>query len=258
MQDVSKSWNGGRDRILDSIEFALEPGQLVSLVGANGAGKTTLLRIVAGLISPDTGTVAVDGLSSRSERREYHRRVGFLTAGQSGLYARFSVRDHSSTGRASRSYRGANDDSVERTLRRFGLETMSAQRADRLSMGQRQRLRLAMTFLHDPSLVLLDEPHTSLDPDGLELLTGAVSGFVANGGTGIWCAPAAAEVQIRVDTRLRARRWSGDARVSTAVDVDAAFAVAGATFGLQDLSPASRAGAGRSSRSRSSTTSRGS
>jgi ABC-2 type transport system ATP-binding protein len=201
VRDVSKSWNGGRDRILDSIELALEPGQLVSLVGANGAGKTTLLRIVAGLISPDTGTVAVDGLSSRSERREYHRRVGFLTAGQSGLYARFSVRDHLEYwARIAFVPRRERRDSVERTLRRFGLETMSAQRADRLSMGQRQRLRLAMTFLHDPSLVLLDEPHTSLDPDGLELLTGAVSGFVANGGTGIWCAPAAAEVHIRVDT----------------------------------------------------------
>jgi heme ABC exporter ATP-binding subunit CcmA len=201
VRDVSKSWNGGRDRILDSIALALAPGQLVSLVGANGAGKTTLLRIVAGLISPDAGTVAVDGLSPRSARREYHRRVGFLTAGQSGLYARFSVRDHLEYwARIAFVPRRQRRGAVERALQRFGLETMSAQRADRLSMGQRQRLRLAMTFLHDPSLVLLDEPHTSLDPDGLELLTEAVSGFVANGGTAIWCAPAAAEVQLRVDS----------------------------------------------------------
>jgi ABC-2 type transport system ATP-binding protein len=203
VRGVCKSWNGVRFPILDSIELALEPGRLVSLVGANGAGKTTLLRIVAGLISPDTGTVVVDGLSPRSQRREYHRRIGFLTAGQSGLYARFSVQDHLEYwARIAFVPRRERRKAVDRTLRRFGLERMSTQRADRLSMGQRQRVRLAMTFLHDPSLVLLDEPHTSLDPDGLELLHEAVSTFVERGGTGIWCAPAAAEVHVSVDAAL--------------------------------------------------------
>ena len=94
LRDVSKSWNAGRDRILDSVDLALEPGTLASLTGVNGVGKTTLLRIIAGLIAPDRGAVTVDGLSVSSQRREYQRRIGFLAAGQTGLYARFSVRQH--------------------------------------------------------------------------------------------------------------------------------------------------------------------
>jgi heme ABC exporter ATP-binding subunit CcmA len=196
---VTKSW-GGERRVLDAVDLELEAGALASLVGANGAGKTTLLRILSGLISPDTGTVVVDGLEPRSHRREFHRRIGFLTAGQSGLYARFSVNDHLKYwARIAFVPRRERRAVVERTLHRFGLETLSTQRADRLSTGQRQRLRLAMTFLHDPSLVLLDEPHASLDREGLGLLHGAVSRFVANGGTAIWCAPTTAEVELPVD-----------------------------------------------------------
>jgi heme ABC exporter ATP-binding subunit CcmA len=199
VRGVTKSW-GAQRRVLDSVDLALDAGALVSLVGANGAGKTTLLRILSGLIGPDAGRVVVDGLEARSKRREFHRRIGFLTAGQSGLYARFSVQDHLAYwARIAFVPRDERGEIVERTLQRFGLETLSTQRADRLSTGQRQRLRLALTFLHDPSLVLLDEPHTSLDPEGLGLLQEALSSFVANGGSAIWCAPAADEVQLPVD-----------------------------------------------------------
>jgi ABC-2 type transport system ATP-binding protein len=201
---VSKSWNGGRDQLLDAIDLTLEEGTRVSLVGANGAGKTTLLRILAGLIFPDRGDIVLNGLTVASNRREYQRRMGFLPAGQTGLYARFSVRDHldywahiAFVGRRERR------DAVERTLRRFELAGMSTQRADRLSMGQRQRLRLAMAFLHEPSLVLLDEPGTSLDPEGLDVLREAVVSFVEGGGTAVWCAPDSNDVHLKVDAAFR-------------------------------------------------------
>jgi ABC-type multidrug transport system ATPase subunit len=78
---------------------------------------------------------------------------------------------------------------IDRTIARFALEELSSRRVDRLSMGQRQRVRLAMAFLHSPRLVLLDEPRTSLDSDGTALLTEALREHRAQGGAAIWCAP---------------------------------------------------------------------
>lgn len=196
---VSKSWDRGRQRVLDAVDLVLEPGMLTSLVGSNGAGKTTFLRIVAGLIAPDSGTVTVDGLQPERDRREYQRRIGFLSAGQTGLYARFTVIQHLRYwARIAFVDRGRRAAAVERSLERFALEPIASKRADRLSMGQRQRVRLAMTFLHEPRLVLLDEPRASLDDDGRGALVATLDAFVGDGGAAIWCAPAADEIELPV------------------------------------------------------------
>lgn len=200
---VSKRWQGTSGPVLDSVEFGLEPRTTACLIGVNGAGKTTLLRILAGLIWADEGTVSLDGLTVAGDRREYQRRIGFLTAGQSGLYARFTVREHLAYwSRIAFVPRRVRRERIEAALHQFGLEPLVAKRADRLSTGQRQRLRLAMTFLHVPSLVLLDEPQSSLDPEGLTVLAETVSQFVADGGVAIWCAPTRGEVLVPVDVKL--------------------------------------------------------
>jgi ABC-2 type transport system ATP-binding protein len=203
LRGVTKSWREGPGLVLDSIDLDIRPGTVVSLVGANGVGKTTFLRILAGLITADAGTVSLAGLTVSSTRREYERRVGFLQAGQSGLYARYSVRDHLALwARLAFVPRSHRRDAIERTLHSFGLESLATRRADRLSTGQRQRLRLALTFLHEPSLVLLDEPATSLDPDGIELLQRAVSASVTRGSATVWCAPTTADVFVRAEFGL--------------------------------------------------------
>jgi ABC-2 type transport system ATP-binding protein len=200
LRGVSKTWRDGAGTVLDSIDLDIRPGSLVSLVGANGVGKTTFLRVVAGLITADSGTVSLAGLTARSARREYQRRVGFLQAGQSGLYARYSVREHLAFwARIAFVPRSHRRDAVEQSMHSFGLESLGARRADRLSTGQRQRLRLALTFLHDPPLVLLDEPNTSLDSDGVELLHAAVSKAVLRGSATVWCAPTADDVSVPAD-----------------------------------------------------------
>ena len=188
LHDVAKRW--GEVSILEGLDLEVAPGTSAWVGGHNGAGKTTLLRIVAGLLQADSGTVTFDGLSPSADRRRYQSRIGFLSAGDRGIYARLSVRQNLDLWtRLSFVPRRECRSVVQRALQRFALEQLGDARADRLSLGQRQRLRLAGAFLHSPGLVLLDEPANSLDDEGLELLSAALADLNAGGGICIWCAP---------------------------------------------------------------------
>lgn len=189
----------GKRMILDGIELSLPRGTTTWISGDNGAGKTTLMRLLAGLILADRGTILFEGLSVDGDRRTYQSNVGFLAAGDTGLYARLSVRQNlqfwAGLAFIPRSRRSAD---ISRAIERFGLTDLATRRTDRLSLGQRQRVRLALTFLHTPRLVLLDEPSASLDEDGVALLLGAVDDHAAAGGTTVWCAPAR-QAEVRHD-----------------------------------------------------------
>ena len=193
LDDVWRHWGRGRSRwaVLRGVSLHVAPGTAVRVGGSNGAGKTTLLRIATAILAPDAGTVVVDGISSDGSWREYHRRIGFLSAGDRGLYARFSVRGHLDfCARISMLAPDERIELIERALVNFGLSDIATRRADRLSQGQRQRLRLALTFVHRPKVLLLDEPRNSLDDDGLTMLIGAVDDVLARRGAVIWCSPA--------------------------------------------------------------------
>lgn len=186
---LRKSW--GPRAVLDGLDLGVQAGSLVGVGGANGIGKTTLLRICAGLIRADGGAVALAGLDPRRDRAAYQRRVGFLAAGDRGLYARLTTRQHLELwGRVSLLGRTRLPAAVERISERLALAELAEQRLDRLSMGQRQRVRLAMAFLHEPELVLLDEPLNSLDQRGSGLLLECVAELCGRGGAVVWCAPA--------------------------------------------------------------------
>jgi ABC-2 type transport system ATP-binding protein len=204
LQGVSKRWHRKAPPILNGIDLSLAPGTAVLLTGRNGAGKTTLLRVASGLITPDSGDVRVRGLSPERSRREFHRRVALLSPGDSGLYARLSVRRHLDlAGRLALMKRSERAASVERAIDDFALRPLAERRVDRLSMGQRQRVRVAMAFLHDPQLVLLDEPGTSLDEPGVALLNAAVSRLLGRAGAAIWCEPAGSRSDFPFDRRLQ-------------------------------------------------------
>jgi ABC-2 type transport system ATP-binding protein len=204
LQGVSKRWHRKAPPVLDGIDLSLTPGTAVLLTGRNGAGKTTLLRVASGLITPDRGDVRVRGLSPERSRREFHRQVALLSPGDSGLYARLSVRRHLDlAARLALMARPERAAAVERAIDDFELRPLGDRRVDRLSMGQRQRVRVAMAFLHDPLLVLLDEPGTSLDEPGVALLYAALSRLLGRGGAAIWCEPAGSRSDFAFDRRLR-------------------------------------------------------
>jgi ABC-type multidrug transport system ATPase subunit len=204
---VTMRWRGRDPRVLDELDLLVERGRVVHVVGRNGAGKTTLLRVASGLLTPERGIVCLTGLSPERDRRQYQRRLGLLQAGDHGLYARMTVRRHLHfwTGLYALP-RAGRDEAVAGALERFALTELAGRRVDRLSTGQRQRVRLASAFIHRPRLVLLDEPRNSLDEEGLELLAAAVADHAAEGGAVLWCSPAVESGDLPCDAVYRLER----------------------------------------------------
>jgi len=204
-QAVWRHWGRGRKRwaVLRDINLAVPAGTAISIAGGNGAGKTTLLRIATGVLEADSGSVAIEGITANQNWREYHRRIGFLSAGDRGLYARLTVRRHldywASLAIMTRADRKP---AVDETIDRFGLSELANRRADRLSQGQRQRLRLALSMLHEPKVLFLDEPRNSLDADGLEVLTASVRNLLRRGGSLVWCSPFGEDQPMTFDRNL--------------------------------------------------------
>ena len=200
---LTKWWPGRATATLDRLDLEMRPGDVLSITGRNGAGKTTLLRILGGLVAPDSGDVRLGEMALGRRRGAYQRQIGLLTPGDRGLYARVTVQ-----GNLDLWARMALLEATERAAaiayssRRFALAELNDTRVERLSMGQRQRLRLALAFMHEPHLVLLDEPATSLDSDALALLRNAVEDLAARGGLCIAVAPEGAESGMHTGDRL--------------------------------------------------------
>jgi heme ABC exporter ATP-binding subunit CcmA len=204
LRGVSKRWAPDRPPVLDELQLELATGELVAVEGRNGIGKTTLLRVIAGLLVPDHGEVRLAGIDPERDRAGYNRRLGLLTAGNSGLYARLGVDEIIAfwAGQAMlpRARRRA---AIADVLESFSLHDVRGRRVDRLSMGQRQRLRLALAFLHGPELVLLDEPSTSLDADGVAIIAAALDRHRTRGGAAIVCAPDSEQAPLGLDRTLQ-------------------------------------------------------
>lgn len=198
LTQIHRSW--GANHVLRGIDLVLARGARGFLGGRNGAGKTTLLRIAAGLLEPDAGTVRLAGLDPHRDRRDYQRRLGYLPAGNGGLYARLSVRQNLELwARLALLPRSQREEALARGIHHFDLAELEHSRVDRISMGQRQRVRLAMSLLHDPEVVLLDEAHTSLDDEALDLLGRALGERHERGGAALWCAPTQTDAPLEFD-----------------------------------------------------------
>jgi ABC-type multidrug transport system ATPase subunit len=193
-----KSWRSVR--VLDGADLAVNPGERVWIGGRNGAGKTTLLRIAAGLILPEAGTIRLHGLDPERDRQEFQHKLGFLSAGNSGLFARLTVRDNLEyTAGIALVPRSRRRHAIDATIERLGIGHLAPHRVDRLSMGQRQRVRIAGSLLHDPPMLMFDEPETSLDDEGLSAVRELLQEHAAGGGTALICSPSHEKVALDID-----------------------------------------------------------
>jgi ABC-2 type transport system ATP-binding protein len=151
-------------RALKGVSLNVAAKTITALVGPNGAGKTTLLRCLAALDSPYSGKVAIDGLDTAKSPREIHARLGYLPDFY-GLYDQLSVRRCLTYAAASRGLAPALiPAAVERAAARVGLVDRLESKAEELSRGLRQRLAIGQAIVHEPQVLLLDEPAAGLDP----------------------------------------------------------------------------------------------
>jgi heme exporter protein A len=157
----------GRRRAVDNVDLALQPGDCLGLFGPNGAGKTTLLRVIAGLLRPTKGTVHVEGNSVYEVTVRRH--IGLISH-QSMLYRALTARENVEF--AARLY-GVNDPraAATRALERMRILDRRDTPVRSLSRGLQQRVSIARAIVHEPSVVLLDEPYTGLDAAGGAALT---------------------------------------------------------------------------------------
>lgn len=149
---------------VDALDLRVPRGATYGLLGANGAGKTTFIRMVTGYLLPSRGTVRVLGRSPVSEAAAVHRRVGFVME-TSRLYPELRVVGFLRFAGGARGLAGgALAAAVDRVVQRFGLAQVARRPVGNLSKGYQQRVSLAQAFLHDPPLVIVDEPTGGLDP----------------------------------------------------------------------------------------------
>ena len=165
---------------LDRCTFTACPGRLTGFLGPNGAGKTTAMRAVFGLVELDAGTVRWRGRPVRAADRA---RFGYMPE-ERGLYPRMRVRDQL-VYMGQLSGRGAKDvtRSVDAWLERLGLAGRAADRLDRLSHGNQQRVQLIAALVNEPDLLVLDEPFSGLDPIAMGAMSDLLSGLAAKGAT---------------------------------------------------------------------------
>jgi heme exporter protein A len=151
---------------LAGVSVRVEPGQTLAVLGGNGAGKTTLLRVLAGLLRPHGGTARVLEASLPDERWKLPGRVGYL-GHEPLLYRELSGRENL---RYQARLHGVAANRVEELLVAVGMERRGDDPLRELSRGMVQRLAVARAVLHEPALLLLDEPRANLDPAAAELL----------------------------------------------------------------------------------------
>jgi ABC-2 type transport system ATP-binding protein len=152
-------------RALHGVTFEIEARSITALVGPKGAGKTTLLRCIASLETPVAGRISVDGVDVQDSPRQCHLHMGYLSD-FFGLYNELTVEQCLRHRAAAQNVPpGEFAEHVSRAAERTGLSERLGQKAGELSRGLRQRLAIAQSILHEPRVVLLDEPASGLDPE---------------------------------------------------------------------------------------------
>jgi ABC-2 type transport system ATP-binding protein len=163
LRELRKSYGGVE--AVHGVSFAAETGSVLGLLGPNGAGKTTIMKVLTGYHFPSSGTAIVDGIDVAEDPIAVKRRVGYLPESVP-LYQDLTVAEYLDFAADARGLEGAaRARAIERAINACGLSGVYRKKVEDLSKGYRQRLGLAQAILHDPPILILDEPTTGLDPN---------------------------------------------------------------------------------------------
>jgi heme exporter protein A len=167
--------------VLRGVTLDVSRGEAVGLLGANGSGKSTILRILGTLLNPTVGTATIDGLDIGRDAGKVRGRVGYL-AHTPGLYDDLTARENL---RFAADMLGLPFTAVEESLERVGLARVADDRVRGFSAGMQRRLGIARLVLRAPRILLLDEPYSNLDTDGIELMNSILGDVVRSGGAAL-------------------------------------------------------------------------
>ncbi len=162
VQSVSKSY--ANQLVLNSISFSAKKGEIIGVLGPNGAGKSTLMKILTGYILPDEGSVSIAGINILESPIKAKATIGYLPE-QNPLYLNMYIREYLQ-------FQGAvfkvQKQTIEEVIHRVGLSAEVYKKISQLSKGFQQRVGIAAAILHNPAVLILDEPTTGLDPNQLQ------------------------------------------------------------------------------------------
>jgi len=157
--------NYGPVEAVRSIDFEISDGEIVGFLGANGAGKTTTLKMITGYLAPTSGTVEVNGLNISDSQLEIQKQIGYLPE-TNPLYGEMSVHEYLEFIAKIRGISGKDfTAALRRVVSKCGLKGVVHKSVSACSKGYRQRIGLAAAMIHDPDILILDEPVTGLDPN---------------------------------------------------------------------------------------------
>lgn len=153
----------GTVKAVDGVSFSCQPGEIFGLLGVNGAGKTTTLRILATLLKPTGGTAIIDGADVVNDPRSVREKVGFLSTA-TALYGRLTAQEMVEYfGRLNGMTEARLKERIDQLFVRLEMDEFRNGRCDKLSTGQKQRVSIARTLVHDPQVMIFDEPTNGLD-----------------------------------------------------------------------------------------------
>ena len=182
LEGVAKSF--GKFRAVDDLSFRVPRGVVFGLLGPNGAGKTTTIRMIMNITAPDAGTIRVLG---RPMDRDTQNRIGYLPE-ERGLYRKMKVIDHLYFLAAIKEVsRDTARQRIEGWLEKMELKPWLSKKVDELSKGMQQKVQFIATIVHDPEILILDEPFSGLDPLNVALMRDYFLDFRQRGKTIIFC-----------------------------------------------------------------------
>ena len=176
LHSINRSF--GERRVLRDVSFTVTGGRMTGFVGGNGAGKTTTMRVILGVLAADSGTVTLDGAPLTAEQRT---RFGYMPE-ERGLYPKMKVAEQIVyLGRLHGMSPAQAKGTTESLLERLGLGERMDDTVESLSLGNQQRAQIAAALVHDPEVLVLDEPFSGLDPIAVEVVLNVLKDFAATG-----------------------------------------------------------------------------